>query len=130
MASPDEIIALLETLVHAYPGKDKSRETFAIYIEYLADIHPELLRQAVNNLIETSVWFPRVAEIRAEAARIVGYHQVSTWEPPQDVLRAQFYHLEEQFFHHRIIQHRIDVRRKGPAVRKHDLQGFCLTHGG
>ena len=47
-------------------------------------------------------WFPRVAEIRAEAERIVGYSQVSTWEPPQDLLRAQFYHLEQQFFNKHI----------------------------
>lgn len=103
MATSEEIFAQLEILVHAFPGKEKSKETFAIYIEYLADIHPELLRRAVNNLIENSTWFPRVAEIRAEAVRIVGFHNVSTWEPPVDVQRAQYYHLEQQFFHERIL---------------------------
>jgi hypothetical protein len=57
----------------------------------------------VDNLIAKSTWFPRVAEIRAEAGKIVGHNFISTWEPPPDYLRARFYELENQFFHHRIL---------------------------
>ena len=33
MATSEEIFAQLEILVHAFPGKEKSKETFAIYID-------------------------------------------------------------------------------------------------
>jgi hypothetical protein len=103
MATPDEILSVLETLLHAYPGQNYSRESFQVYINHLSDIHPRLLDMCAENLISKSTWFPRVSEIRAEASRIVGSHMISTWRPPQNYLMARFYELENQFFHHHIL---------------------------
>ena len=101
MPSPDEIIAILKDLVNAFPGKQMTDANFKIYIEHLSDIHPFLLRRVADNLIANSTWFPRVAEIRAEAARLVGSRNVSTWEPQVNVLRAQYFALQRDFYHHR-----------------------------
>jgi hypothetical protein len=103
MATPDEILSILENLLHAFPGQKISRDTFQVYIDHLSDIHPRLLRMCADNLIAKSTWFPRLSEIRAEAARIVGPHMVSVWEPPQNYLMVRFHELENQFFHHRIL---------------------------
>jgi hypothetical protein len=104
MASPEEILTILETLVQAYPGQKYSRDTFQIYIRHLANMQPELLRRAVNNLINNSTWFPRVSEIRAEARQISGPIDVTDWEPyPYRPLMSIFYELEHDFFHHRIL---------------------------
>ena len=104
MASPEEILTILETLVQAYPGQKYSRDTFQIYIRHLSDVQPELLRRAVNNLINTSTWFPRVSEIRAEARQIAGPIGVTNWDPhPYRPLMTIFFELEHEFFHHRIL---------------------------
>ena len=103
MAAPEEILSILEDLVNAYPGNKLSRAKFQIYVDHLSDIHPVLLQRAVNNLISQSTWFPRVSEIRAEAAKIVGLRNVSTWQPPQNYLWARYRQLEHQFYHHRIL---------------------------
>ena len=101
MASPDEILSILEDLIHAFPGQNIPRGTFQVYIDHLSDIHPKLLEMCADNLIANSTWFPRVSEIRAEAARLVGSHLVSTWEPPGNPLMARFHELEREFFHYR-----------------------------
>jgi hypothetical protein len=104
MASPEEILSILETLVQAYPGQKYSRDTFKIYIRHLSDVQPELLRRAVNNHIDTSTWFPRVSEIRAEARQIAGPIGVTDWQPhPYRSLMEIYYELEHDFFHHRIL---------------------------
>lgn len=101
--TPAEILSVLETLLHAYPGQNYSRESFQVYINHLSDIHPRLLEMCSDNLISKFTWFPRVSEIRAEASRIVGSHMISTWIPPQNYLMARFYELEKQFFHQGIL---------------------------
>ena len=103
MATPEEILSFLENLLHAFPGQKISRDTFQVYIDHLSDIHPYLLQRCADNFIAKSTWFPRVSEIRAEAARIVGPHMVSAWEPPKNLLMVRFHELENQFFHHRIL---------------------------
>ena len=101
MADPDEILSILQELVNAYPGKQMTDANFKIYIEHLSDIHPNLLQRAVDNLISKSTWFPRVSEIRSEAAKLIGSHRISTWEPPQNYLRIRYYDLERDFYHRR-----------------------------
>ena len=54
MADPDEILAILEELVNAFPGNQMTRANFQVYIDHLSDIHPALLQRAVDNLIANS----------------------------------------------------------------------------
>lgn len=53
----------LAPLVYAYQ-KEVKEGTFEAYATYLADIPPEYIRRAVDNLIRSSKWLPTVAEIR------------------------------------------------------------------
>ena len=103
MADPDEILAILEELVNAFPGNQMTRANFQVYIDHLSDIHPALLQRAVDNLIANSTWFPRVSVIRAEAARLIGSPRISTWEPAYNNLRAKYYELQRDFYHHRCL---------------------------
>ena len=95
MANPDQILAILEDLLYAYPNQKLPRQTLQIYIDHLSDIHPYLLEKCVNNLIENSTWFPRASEICTEARRIAGPHTFSTWEPPPNPLRVRFREPED-----------------------------------
>lgn len=56
----------LAPLVYAYQ-KEVKEGTFEAYATYLADIPPEYIRRAVDNLIRSSKWLPTVAEIREQA---------------------------------------------------------------
>ena len=102
MATSEQILSIIEELHHAYPGQKLKQENVQVYINHLSDIHPRLLWMCVDNLISNSTWFPRISEIRAEARRIVGPH-IASWEPPPNPLRVRFRELEDEFFHHRIL---------------------------
>ena len=101
MATPDEILSILEDLLNAYPGKQLTDSNFQVYIDHLSDLHIVLLRRAVDSLIASSTWFPRVSEIRSEAAKLIGSTRISTWVPPQSNLRARYFALQREFYHHR-----------------------------
>ena len=61
---------LLNDLMMAFPGNKLSVENLAVYAEYLSDIPEAVLAKAVRNIIVKSTFFPKVAEIRAEAERV------------------------------------------------------------
>lgn len=65
-ANLESVLKSLEPLVYAYQ-KDVKEGTFEAYVTYLADIPPEFIRAAVDELIKTSKWLPTVAEIREQA---------------------------------------------------------------
>ena len=65
-ANLESILKSLEPLVYAYQ-KDVKEGTFEAYVTYLADVPPEFIRAAVDELIKTSKWLPTVAEIREQA---------------------------------------------------------------
>lgn len=65
-ANLESILKSLEPLVYAYQ-KDVKEGTFEAYVTYLADVPPEFIRAAVDELIKTSKWLPTVAEIRERA---------------------------------------------------------------
>lgn len=65
-ANLERVLKSLEPLVYAYQ-RDVKEGTFEAYVTYLADIPPEFIRAAVDELIKTSKWLPTVAEIREQA---------------------------------------------------------------
>ena len=62
----ESVLKSLAPLVYAYQ-KEVKAGTFEAYATYLADVPPEYIRRAVDNLIRSSKWLPTVAEIRDEA---------------------------------------------------------------
>jgi hypothetical protein len=101
MSTPDEIIEVLETLALAYPEKANDKRTLALYLEHLADIPAHLLASAARQHINTSNWFPRIAELRSAARKLAGtpYFE-SLPERPIDLLAAQAQALEDAFYAH------------------------------
>jgi hypothetical protein len=63
MADKTQIDFMLAQLTAAFPT-EMSNETMAIYEKYLMDIPEDDLRFAVDEIIITSKFFPRVSEIR------------------------------------------------------------------
>lgn len=65
----EDTLKSLAPLVYAYQ-KEVKEGTFEAYVTYLADIPPEYVRRAVDNLIRSSKWLPTVAEIREQAQAV------------------------------------------------------------
>ena len=73
MATEQEVVSVMRYLSAAYPRREIEPQTVAVYVMQLirSQLPPDALLLAAMNLIDTSEWFPTVAELRAEAARIV-----------------------------------------------------------
>ena len=72
MASPDEILLVLEEMAGAYPEKALTRETLELYLQSLGDIPGGVLHAAARQHIRNSAWFPKIAELRQIALRLAG----------------------------------------------------------
>lgn len=73
MATEAEVILVMVYLATAYPRAEIADATVAVYVMQLmrAGLPADALLLAAMNLIDTSQWMPTVAELRAEAQRIV-----------------------------------------------------------
>lgn len=68
-----DVVYQVKILVAAFNRNNEIQpETLGIYAEKLQDIEPELLKAAVNRLIEDVKFFPAISEIRQMAARLAG----------------------------------------------------------
>jgi hypothetical protein len=102
MSVPQQIIPILEQLSLAYPEKRLEAATLQVYLENLDDIPPYLLEAAVRAHIQASGWFPRIADLRALAARLAGTSQFDALpETPVDRLALEAQALEDAFYHER-----------------------------
>ena len=100
MSTPEQMIPILEQLGLAYPDKRLEAATLQVYLEHLDDIPPYLLEAAVRAHIQASGWFPRIADLRALAARLAGTSQFDTLpERPVDRLLLEAQALEDAFYH-------------------------------
>ena len=62
-----QAMALLET---AYPGFNVPKVTAELYIDYLQTIDLETAKQAIRRVIQTSKFFPTIAEIRENVVKV------------------------------------------------------------
>ncbi len=100
MTTPEQIIPVLELLSLAYPDKRLEAATLKVYLENLDDIPIYVLEAAVRAHIQASSWFPRVSDLRAQAARLAGTSLFETLpERPIDRLLEQAFALEHAFYH-------------------------------
>jgi hypothetical protein len=65
----NETIALVAKLVAAFPNREIPAATVKVYVGHLSCIPTQLLAIAVDELIQTSVFFPTIAELRKAAAQ-------------------------------------------------------------
>ena len=99
MANRDQILDVMTNLCSAFPEKRCPKETLELYIEHLGDIPNKLLEQAARQQIQTSNWFPRIAQLRETAARLAGTHDFSSLAPNhKDGLVLKAAALECEFY--------------------------------
>ena len=65
----NETIALVAKLVAAFPNREIPAATVKIYVNHLSSVPAHLLATAVDELIQASVFFPTIAELRKAAAQ-------------------------------------------------------------
>ena len=124
MAVPQQIQATLETLKAAFPEKTHSKATLELYYRYLADIPNGTLERTVDELVRTSQWFPRIAEVRQVASRYAGtdnYFEATPRFPDQ--LAARALQLERDYYHTGVLEEEawrslaLQFERQGRAHR-------------
>ncbi len=70
MATEEEIVKVMKFLSAAYPQRELSAETIAVYVASLADVDGELLWLAAQQAVRELKYFPTVAELLEIASRI------------------------------------------------------------
>ena len=120
MANRDQILNVITTLSNAYPEKRHDRNTLEIYLEHLADIPVQLLEQAARRHIQNSNWFPRIAQLREQAARMAGTHDFASLAPNhKDGLVLKAAALEREFY----LQGKVDTDSWEQLERGFELAG-------
>ncbi len=96
-----DTLAILKRVASAFPEKNITNSTLRVYQEELADIPIELLDKAASQIIRTSSWFPRVAELRTTAQQLSGAVNFSNLpDPGFDSLNLEASKLENDYFKH------------------------------
>lgn len=65
-----EAMKLVAVLKGAYPRQPTDEGTAEVYLAFLADLDYEAANDAIRRLIQTSRFFPTIAEIRGEVAEL------------------------------------------------------------
>jgi len=76
----------------AYPNQGVSRETLDIYVRMLEDIPADLLWQAAERHMAQSNYFPRIAELHSQAARLAGTDSFDSLPPPDSLCAGRAGH--------------------------------------
>lgn len=75
-ASEQDIVKILRYLAAAWPRFEVSAETVAVYVMHLRSRHAtDVLLLAAMAMVDTSPFFPSVAELTGKAAEIEGERQ-------------------------------------------------------
>jgi ribonuclease BN (tRNA processing enzyme) len=99
MAASKTILAALKRLSLVNPGRPLSSEAAQLYHDHLLDLPDWLLEQSIDRLLESSLFFPKIAEIRQTAAQIAGTTRFDQLPLEQiDRLAAEAQRLEDLFF--------------------------------
>ncbi len=80
-----DITAQIRRLIAAFPQPPVSAETMAVYIDALSDMNPDALRQAVDVVIRSDDWFPKIKRLRT-ACEEFQFEQLSAATDRQWVL--------------------------------------------
>jgi len=105
VSDSEAILQVLVTLGQAYPNQGISREGLDIYVHMLADIPVDLLWRAAERHMAESQYFPRIAELRSQAARLAGTDRFASLSPTAapDLLAIRAQDLEDDFYEDRTL---------------------------
>ena len=101
----NETIALVAKLVAAFPNREIPAATVKVYVSHLSGISAHLLATAVDELIQTSVFFPTIAELRKAAAQAKLGNVPSAeeaWSEVLSVMRNAGHDFQPEFSHRAI----------------------------
>jgi len=71
-----QIVQQIRRLAAAFPQPPVTAETTAVYVDALSDMDPEALRLAVDLVIRSDDWFPKIKRLRT-ACEEFAYGQLS-----------------------------------------------------
>lgn len=71
-----QIVQQIRRLAAAFPQPPVTAETTAVYVDALSDMDPEALRLAVDVVIRSDDWFPKIKRLRT-ACEEFAYGQLS-----------------------------------------------------
>jgi hypothetical protein len=108
ISDSEAILRVLVILGRAYPNQGISRDGLDIYVQMLADIPVDLLWRAAERHMAESQYFPRISELRSQAARLAGTDRFASLSPTAkpDLLAARAQDLEDDFFEDRTLDER------------------------
>jgi hypothetical protein len=90
MANSNDINYILEMLVVAYPNAKIDPKTPDVYEMLLGNLDGHLLRQAASEHIQSSKWFPTIAEL------VTVVHELEMNRPtPPKLQSSRIYSLED-----------------------------------
>ncbi|MBQ4031316.1 MAG: hypothetical protein II625_06145 [Bacilli bacterium] len=80
-------------------GKEIDKETMEMWLSFFKDNTTEEFRQAMNEHIKISRFFPTVADIKAKIYEIKNPNETNTelWERLLEAVRRSSYYYEEEF---------------------------------
>lgn len=123
MATPNEVFAILEELIAAYPEKALSKNTLDMYFSHLQDIPGVTLAAAAREHVRTSPWFPKIAELRQGAAKLAGAvlldNHYAEGNGHRSLVGAEL-DLQEAFFH----GEELDVAAWEKLIRGYEEEGY------
>jgi hypothetical protein len=88
-----KIAAKLRELAFAFPNREIPEETVVLYTERLSSLPAEAVCLAIDRLIDTSRFFPTIAEIKAAMVEAVvepGFAELAWGEVIREVRRVGF----------------------------------------
>ncbi len=104
MANPAEVLKNLALLCSAFPTFTLKSATNDLYIQLLADIPEQALRQAVLEHISRSTYFPTVAELRQAAFELIEAsspipNEYEAWSEVEKEIQRCGHYGEPEFSH-------------------------------
>lgn len=104
MADEIEILQVLKILEDVYSSYRLSSDAVEVYVQLLADVPGEVLKQAALDYISRSTFFPAIAELRTAAFDIIeAIHPIpmdyEAWAEVQAEIRRVGYIGQPQFSH-------------------------------
>ena len=97
MKNSEEILKTLLPYLLAYPQSKIKEEGLVIYAKALSDLTPSQVDAAMLKLLNTSTFFPSVAEIREQAENMSNFAQGKTLPTPDEAWAEVEHNARENF---------------------------------
>jgi len=98
VASPEQVLAVIQILSDAYPERQLPKGAINIYINAFYDVPADYLERAAFACIQSSPWFPKVFDLRRQALKIARVQNFDVEPTDSGIsLRIRRYKLQRDF---------------------------------